>query len=352
MDKEFSPSCCATDDHDHDHGRKFDIIFWGCSGIILAAIALYYAGIELPGLHHFAMASIELLGMMWWGVLIGLLLVGLMSKIPREYFQVLMGRGDSVGGIFRAVVAGVFLDLCNHGILLVAAKLYERGVSLAQIMAFLIASPWNSLSLTIILVSLIGWQWTLVFIVASCVIAFITGLIYLALVKSGTLPENQNTVKIADDFSLIADAKAHLKTFRPNFKFFRDVVHSGVTEGQMLVRWLLLGVVIAAAIKAFIPPDFFAEWFGPTLIGLGLTLIAATVIEVCSEGSVPIASVLFNEAQAAGNAFVFLMAGVSTDYTEIFILKQMTGSWKIAFSLPLVTVPQILLIGYFLNILQ
>lgn len=351
MDKKIAPSCCATDDG-HDHGRKFDYIFWGCGFVIIASILLYCAGAELPGLHHFAIACIKLLEQMWWGVLIGILFVGLMSKIPREYFQVLMGRGDSFGGILRAVVAGVFLDLCSHGILLIAAKLYERGVSLAQIMAFLIASPWNSFSLTIILVSLIGLPWTIIFIIASCMVAMITGFAYLALVKSGTLPENPNTITIPHDFSLIADAKKRLKNFRLSLSFFTGIIKSGLQEGQMLIRWLLLGVVIAAAINAFLPADIFNAWFGPTVIGLAVTLVAATVIEVCSEGSVPIASLIFNQAHAAGNAFVFLMAGVSTDYTEILIIRQMTKSWKIAFSLPLVTVPQILLIGYFLNILQ
>ncbi len=59
------------------------------------------------------------------------------------------------------------LDLCNHGILMVAMKLYERGASIGQVMAFLIANKWNSLTLTLILVGLIGLKWTLLFIVAS-----------------------------------------------------------------------------------------------------------------------------------------------------------------------------------------
>ncbi len=350
MEHQVTPSCCSTGDHTHE--RRFDYIFWGSSLILVLAITLAYAGVDLPWLHHFAMAAVELLSQMWWGVAIGIFFVGLMSKVPREYFQVLMGRGDSFGGILRAVVAGVLLDLCSHGILLVAAKLYERGVSLAQIMAFLIASPWNSFSLTIILISLIGLKWTLLFIAGSCIVALLSGLIYMSLVKSGVIAENPHTVEIAADFSLIADAKTRFKTFRPSVSFFTDIVKSGVVEGKMLVRWLLLGVVIAAATKAFIPPDVFSEWFGPTLLGLVMTLIAATIIEVCSEGSVPIASVIFNAARAPGNAFTFLMAGVSTDYTEIMILKQATGSWKTALSLPLVTVPQILVLGYLLNQVQ
>ena len=84
--------------------------------------------------------------------------------------------------------------------------------------------------------------------------------------------------------------------------------------------------------------------------GLFLTLLAATLIEVCSEGSTPIAADLFNRAGAPGNAFTFLMAGAATDYTEIMAVKDTTRSWKIALFLPLVTVPQVLFIGWLMNL--
>jgi hypothetical protein len=74
--------------------------------------------------------------------------------------------------------------------------------------------------------------------------------------------------------------------------------------------------------------DTFSTYFGPTLFGLAMTLIATTIIEVCSEGSSPIAADLLTRAAAPGNAFTFLMAGAATDYTEIMGLKERTGSWK------------------------
>jgi hypothetical protein len=117
----------------------------------------------------------------------------------------------------------------------------------------------------------------------------------------------------------------------------------------MIIKWLLFGVIIAAAIRAFVPVEIFENWFGPSLIGLLLTLIATTIIEVCSEGSAPIASELVTRAKAPGNGFAFLMAGVSTDYTEMLVLHEFTKSWKIAFFLPLVTVPQVLVLGYLMN---
>jgi uncharacterized membrane protein YraQ (UPF0718 family) len=78
-------------------------------------------------------------------------------------------------------------------------------------------------------------------------------------------------------------------------------------------------------------------------------LLATTVIEVCSEGSTPIAADLMNRANAPGNAFTFLMAGVATDYTEVMSIRDTTRSWKIALFLPLITVPQVMVIGFILN---
>ncbi len=117
----------------------------------------------------------------------------------------------------------------------------------------------------------------------------------------------------------------------------------------MVIRWSMFGLILAGLIRAFMPEEAFATWFGATMGGLWLTLLATTVIEVCSEGSTPIAADLMNRAAAPGNSFTFLMAGVATDYTEVMSIRDTTRSWKIALFLPLVTVPQIMLIGAVLN---
>ena len=346
----MTDTCCGHTPHKHKAG--FDLILHGSLAVILLSLIFYAIAPTMPYVHVFAHTVMELLHTMAWGIALGILFVGIMSKIPREYFTAILGRGDTFGGILRATIAGVFLDMCSHGILLVGAKLYERGASLAQVMAFLIASPWNSLSLTIILIALIGLKWTLLFTAGSVVIAVVTGVVYKILTDKGILPANPNTIDLPENYSIKTDIKTRLKTFRPDTKLFKDIAINGWTEGRMLLRWLLLGIIIAAAVRSFIPPDIFSAWFGPSLLGLFMTLIATTIIEVCSEGSAPIAGEILTRAAAPGNAFTFLMAGVSTDYTEIMILREMTKSWKIALSLPLVTVPQILLLGYIMNMAQ
>jgi uncharacterized membrane protein YraQ (UPF0718 family) len=117
----------------------------------------------------------------------------------------------------------------------------------------------------------------------------------------------------------------------------------------MIVRWILLGVVLVAVLRAIFDPSTFAQWFGPTVAGLALTFLAATVIEVCSEGSSPLAADLLTRAGAPGNGFTFLMAGAATDYTEVLALRETTRSWKLALALPLLASPQILIIAWLLN---
>jgi len=332
--------------------RRIDGLLWGSATVIAVACL---AGFVLPhdapfGLGVFTHAIGEMMAVMWWGILVGVAAVGLIDRVPKEVVIGIIGRDQGAKSLLRAVFAGLLLDLCNHGVLMVGVKLYERGASLGQVFAFLIASPWNSLSLTIIIGLLMGWGWMIVFIAGSLVVALVTGLTVEALERAGRVKPNANRVDLPAGFQFWREAKASLSNTRYDLAFVKDIARRSVTASRMVLRWLLFGVVLAALIQAAVPAEVFATWFGATLLGLFTTLVAATIIEVCSEGSVPIAADLMTRASAPGNAFTFLMAGASTDYTEILILREATGRLKSALLLPLVTVPQVLLIGWALNV--
>ena len=343
--------CCGTET---TKKSRPDILLW--STIVLVSIG-YFVDLllssQLTSLSVVAgqlFAAIrDIMDSMWIGLGLGMLFVGLLGRVPREFVTSLLGKGDSFIGILRATFAGVLLDLCSHGILLVAMRLYQRGASLGQVMAFLIASPWNSLSLTVILIALIGWQLTILFIAGSMVIGIVSGMVFTVLVKQGKLPENPNTIEL-NEFHAWPEAKKQLKAASFGLGWWQTMLWEGIKDSRMIVRWLLLGVLLAAAIRTFVPIEAFQTYFGATMIGLGMTILVATVLEICSEGSTPIAADLVTRANAPGNGFAFLMTGVATDYTEIMSLKETTGSWKVALFLPLITVPQVVLFASVMNL--
>jgi len=320
------------------------MLLFGCG------IAVHFLFPDAPKwLMTYGHGCAELLARTWWGLLFGILAVAVIGRVPRELVAAVLGKGGTLSGLFRAVGAGVMLDLCNHGILMVGMGLYKRGASLGQTIAFLIASPWNSLSLTLILAALIGWKWMIIFILLSAVVAIVTGWIVDRLVMVGRIPGNPHATDLPVGYRIgpaIMDVFASLK---PGWSNYLKLAREGLSGSRMVLRWILFGFVLTALIRALVPEASFADWFGPTMAGLFLTLLTTTLIEVCSEGSSPIAADILTRAHAPGNAFVFLMAGAATDYTELLSLRETTRSWKAALALPLISTPQVLLIGWLLQ---
>lgn len=337
------PSCCAP-------ARRIDGLLWGSLALLAAGLAGHWLALPGPAWWQaYSHAAAEFMARAWSGLLAGIAAVGVIGRVPQSLVTGLLGRGGSFTGILRAVFAGTLLDLCSHGILMVGAQLYKKGASLGQTLAFLVASPWNSLSLTFILAALIGWKWMFAFIGLSMLVGVLTGWLAELLVKRGALPANPHARALPAGFRFGPAFREALRDLRPNAANLRAIAVGGLKDSRMILRWIFFGVVLAAAIRAFVPQALFSHYFGPTLLGLMLTLAATTVIEVCSEGSSPIAADLLTRAGAPGNAFTFLMAGVATDYTEILVLRETTRSWKATLALPLITVPQVLLVAWLLN---
>ena len=348
-------SCEIHEEHQtHGGAKKIDWLLWVSGISIFVAYLVHWQAAELvadvPWLHELTHSIFELMNTIWWGVLIGILMIAVLGRVPREFVMSALGTKSGSGGIVRATIAGVLLDLCSHGVLMVGAKLYERGASTGQVIAFLVSSPWNSLSLTLILIALIGMPWTIAFVVFSMIIAIITGILFDRFVAKGVLPANPNILDLPAEFRFWREANRRSRELRITGPYIAETLLAGIKESRMVLRWILFGVVLASLVRAFVSPEMFETFFGPTLLGLGVTIIVATILEVCSEGSTPIAADILTRAGAPGNSFAFLMGGVATDYTEIMILKDTTQSWRIALFLPLITLPQVILLGWLINV--
>ena len=119
--------------------------------------------------------------------------------------------------------------------------------------------------------------------------------------------------------------------------------------GRMVLGWVQFGLALSAILGALVPHGVFERFFGPTLGGLVLTLLVATIVEVCSEGTAPLAFELYRHTGALGNAFGFLMGGVVTDYTELGALWSNIGPRTVLWML-IITLPMVLGLGLLLNL--
>jgi uncharacterized membrane protein YraQ (UPF0718 family)/YHS domain-containing protein len=306
----------------------------------------------IPLLVSFRNAFFMYLKAIWWAVLLGLFLGGIIDYyIPQEYISKILAR-KSPFTIFNAVCLGFLMSACSHGILALSMQLHKKGASNPAVVSFLLASPWANFTITVMLIGLFGLK-GLFIIIAAIIVAINTGFIYMSLEKKGLIEKNKNIVEVAQDFSILKDLKLRAANYRFGLNTaindFRGIIRGSLALSDMVLWWIILGMLIASAAGAYIPVHFFHKFMGPTLLGLIVTLALATIIEVCSEGSSPLSFEIYRQTGALGNSFVFLMAGVATDYTEIGLLWTNVGR-RVALWMPVITVPQILIIGYLANV--
>ena len=327
--------------HSHCHGtadepitinRKLKIMLGIFAGVVLLSF--------LPPLAALNESLFDYLSLIWWAVLLGLTIGGVIDYFVPDGFMVRLLGQKKKSTLFNAVFAGFLMSACSHGILAIAIQLYKKGASVPAVITFLLASPWANLPMTFLLFGFFGWK-AVFFVAGAMVIALVTGFIFTLLDSAGLIEES----------SPLADPGQVEWTRVRNFDAsdaLRGVGRGAVSLANMVLWWILLGVLLAALIGAFVPEHLFMSYMGPDFAGMLVTLLFATIIEVCSEGTSPLAFEIFNKTGVLGNPFVFLMAGVATDYTEIGLLWTNIGR-RTAIWLPIVTVPQILLAGYLLN---
>ena len=322
--------------------------------IVSSAVCfLILASVFFPFLAPFRVSFLSYFKKIWWAVLAGLLLGGVIDHyVPQEYISKILSRKKPTT-ILNAVFLGFLMSACSHGILALSIQLHKKGASNPAVVSFLLASPWANLTITVMLIGFFGLK-GLFIILSAIVVAINTGFIFMLLEKKGLIEKNTNTVELAEGFSIIQDYRRRLKEYKFSLPTFASDV-KGILKGTLLLSdmvlwWIILGMTIASLAGAYIPVHFFHKFMGPTFLGLLVTLALATIIEVCSEGSSPLAFEIYRQTGALGNSFVFLMAGVATDYTEIGLLWTNVGR-RVALWMPIITVPQILLLGYLANIL-
>jgi uncharacterized membrane protein YraQ (UPF0718 family) len=315
---------------------------------VIAGIILNYLGITF--LNKALDAFWDYAKLIWWAILLGLFLGGIIDYfVPRKYISKYLAGGKK-SNIFYAVILGFLMSACSHGILAISIELYKKGASIPSVIAFLLASPWANLTITIILFGFFGIK-ALLFVMFAIVIAIITGFIFQILEKKSLIEKSKHVVEVEKDFSIRKDFKQRWKTEITKEKMpvhIRGVIKGSWALAKMVLWWILIGMVIASLARAYVPEHLFQQYLGPTVLGLIITLILATIIEVCSEGSAPIAFEIFRQTAAFGNSFVFLMAGVVTDVTELGLIWSNIGR-KTAIWLVIITVPQVVLLGYLFN---
>jgi uncharacterized membrane protein YraQ (UPF0718 family) len=264
-------------------------------------------------------------GMTWqilWSLILGFTLSAMVQALVRKgTIEQLLGS-DSPRTLGVATGLGIASSSCSYAAVALARGLFRKGANFTAVMVFEIASTNLVIELGIIMALLLGWQFTAAEFVGGPIMIVLIAVLFRLLLRRRLV----DVAKQQADRGVAGSMEGHaamdmsvsstgsLWSRLSSADGFTSVAHIFVMEWAAVLRDIVLGLLIAGALGAWVPDTFWRHLFltghpvlakvwGP-LLGPVISVIAC----VCSIGNVPLAAVLWNGGISFGGVISFIFA--------------------------------------------
>jgi uncharacterized membrane protein YraQ (UPF0718 family) len=314
-------------------------------------------------------------------LLFGLLIAGFMKwLVPIELLQKHMGDNKLLS-IFKAAFIGAPLPLCSCGVIPAAIGLRRSGASRSTTIAFLVATPETGVDSISVSYALLGPFFAIIRPFAAIFTAIYAGVMVklFALQQSAPVAINQRDnlekqanccalevkqvdigtsccenlekdkelAKTSDDYCSSKIQSAHAQALplekqavsscsektttahleKPEVK--QLLINSlQFSSGKLLsdiTKWLLIGLLLAAAIKTWVSTDFLLQWGNGFTAMLVMAMIGIPMY-ICATASTPLAAGFLAAGLSPGAILVFMLAGPATNIATMGMIRQEMGT--------------------------
>ncbi len=257
-----------------------------------------------------------------WALILGFALSAVVQAVVRRSTIVSLMGDDRPRTLAVAAGLGAASSSCSYAAVALARSLFRKGANFTAAMAFEIGSTNLVVELGIILALLIGWQFTAAEFVGGPLMIVVLAVLFRLFVRSRLVDAAREQAErgiagsmeghAAMDMSINGEGSFWRRLF--SRRGFTSVSHVFVMEWLAILRDLVLGLLIAGAIAAWVPERFWQGFFladhpgWSALWGPVVGPIVAIVSFVCSIGNVPLAAVLWNGGISFGGVIAFIYA--------------------------------------------
>jgi hypothetical protein len=257
-----------------------------------------------------------------WALILGFALSAIIQAVVRRSTIVRLLGDDRPRTLAVATALGAASSSCSYAAVALARSLFRKGASFAAAMAFEIASTNLVIELGVILALLMGWQFTLAEFVGGPVMIVVLAVAFRLFLREKLLREARQQADRALAGSMEGHAAMDMSV-QGSGSFWRRllsrdgytaVAHVFVMEWAAILRDLVIGLLAAGAIAAWVPDSFWRAFFiagdplAAKIWGPLIGPVVAVVSFVCSIGNVPLAVVLWKGGISFGGVVAFIFA--------------------------------------------
>lgn len=257
-----------------------------------------------------------------WALILGFVLSAMVQAVVRKSTIVRLLGDDRPRTLAVAAGLGAASSSCSYAAVALARSLFRKGANFTAAMAFEIASTNLVVELGVIMALLMGWQFTAAEFVGGPVMIAILAVLFRLFVRSRVLQAARESANQGLAGSMEGHAAMDMSVARSGSVWrrigspggFTAIAHIFVIEWAAILRDLILGLLIAGAVAAWVPESLWQSFFfadNPVLSAVWGPLVGplvAIATFVCSIGNVPLAAVLWNGGISFGGVVAFIFA--------------------------------------------
>ncbi|GHC71610.1 permease [Streptomyces cinnamoneus] len=275
---------------------------------------------------HAVLHALSIAGSMtWeitWALILGFALSAVVQALVRTSAVVSLLGDDRPRALAAAAGLGAASSSCSYAAVALARSLFVKGAHFTSAMAFEIASTNLVVELGVILALLMGWQFTAAEFAGGIVMIAVLAVLFRLLLREALLRSAREQAGRGVAGAMEGHAAMDMSVRGEGSFVHRLLSREGLTatshvfvmEWAAILRDLVLGLLIAGAIAAWVPEDFWRAFFfegNPLLAKLWGPLVGPLVAIasfVCSIGNVPLAVVLWKGGISFGGVVAFVFA--------------------------------------------
>jgi uncharacterized protein len=257
-----------------------------------------------------------------WALILGFALSAVVQAVVRKATIVRLMGDDRPHTLAVASLLGAASSSCSYAAVALARSLFRKGANFTAAMAFEIGSTNLVVELGIIMALLMGWQFTAAEFVGGPIMIVLLAVLFRLFVRKRLIERAREQAEkgvagsmeghAAMDMSVQAEGSFRQRLF--SGQGITAVAHVFVMEWAAILRDLVIGLLIAGAIGAWVPESFWRAFFftdhpvASALWGPIVGPLVAMLSFVCSIGNVPLAAVLWNGGISFGGVVAFIFA--------------------------------------------
>jgi len=265
-------------------------------------------------------------------LLLGLIVAGLMkSFMPTGLLSRWLG-GRGIGPVLRAAIIGTPFPLCSCSVVPAALALRRGGASKASTVSFLVSTPENGADSVTLSYAMLGPFMMVARLVSALFSAVWAGMATVWWTRADmpqTVPSDDLTsshVPNADpDENETVSKQNKDKSGSVIWRTISGLRYAVLDLYQDIALWMGIGLMLAAVINTFIPPESLAQW-GSGLPVMLLMLLVGVPMYICATASTPVAASMLIAGVSPGTVLVFLLAGPATNLGTLGIVRKELGN--------------------------